>query len=373
MITGNSFSYHDFEMAICGYSGAGKTTILENLLALFSKEYRVGVVKSDAHRFQMDHPGKDTQRFWASGAQTTHIFDSQHWSFLQRGEVDVFSAFQAFTSMDFVLIEGCKKSSLPKLVVVDKDEKIKAVELENVQGYIGSCSDKPDWIQGLPYFHRDDISGIASFILDYFVKKTSEVPLYGLLLSGGKSQRMEADKALLEIDGQKQMERSHALLSSVCSRVFYSHRRGQEGRELCSEEKTIFDRFHGFGPMAGILSAQIAHPKAAFLVLACDLPYLSVKALRHLMEQRKGMKMATAYKSVHNGLPEPLCAIYEPRSHRQLFQFMSVGRFCPRKVLMNSPTHLIDPLDTQALENMNYPQEYQVALQDLSSVDVGGQ
>jgi len=49
-----------YAIAIVGNSGAGKTTLLERLIpALKQKGLRVGVVKHDAHRFEIDHPGKE--------------------------------------------------------------------------------------------------------------------------------------------------------------------------------------------------------------------------------------------------------------------------------------------------------------------------
>ena len=46
-------------IAVVGNSGAGKTTLLERLIpALKGKGLRVGVVKHDAHRFDIDHPEK---------------------------------------------------------------------------------------------------------------------------------------------------------------------------------------------------------------------------------------------------------------------------------------------------------------------------
>ena len=47
-------------------------------------------------------------------------------------------------------------------------------------------------------------------------------------------------------------------------------------------------------------------------MLACDLPFLADETLRHLIEHRDPSRLATAYRSSHDGLPEPLCAIWEP-------------------------------------------------------------
>src|SRR5450631_1097407 len=55
-------------------SGTGKTTLLEKVIAeLKSRGYRVGVIKHDAHRFDIDYPGKDSHRLTAAGADTMLI------------------------------------------------------------------------------------------------------------------------------------------------------------------------------------------------------------------------------------------------------------------------------------------------------------
>ena len=55
-------------------SGTGKTTLLEKVIAeLKGRGYRVGVIKHDAHRFDIDHPGKDSHRLTAAGADTMLI------------------------------------------------------------------------------------------------------------------------------------------------------------------------------------------------------------------------------------------------------------------------------------------------------------
>ena len=87
--------------------------------------------------------------------------------------------------------------------------------------------------------------------------------IYGLVLVGGESRRMGSDKALLSYDGKAtQLERTAALLQSVCPRVFISQREEQpfptpEGTEA------IFDHVEeARGPLRGILSAMHAHPDA---------------------------------------------------------------------------------------------------------------
>jgi molybdenum cofactor guanylyltransferase len=187
-------------------------------------------------------------------------------------------------------------------------------------------------------------------------------PLYGLVLAGGRSTRMGRDKAALEYHGRAQLERAHDLLEKLAARVFVSVRPDQTRDPLRARFVQIIDRGDVEGPAAGIRAAQEAHPDAAWLVLACDLPWLDVATLQHLIARRDPARMATAFRSTHDGLPEPLCAIYEPAAAAAVKEFLATGRNCPRKLLINSDTLLLDQPDTKALDNVNTPQELAAVL-----------
>ena len=100
-------------------------------------------------------------------------------------------------------------------------------------------------------------------------------------------------------------------------------------------------------------------------MLACDLPFLSDAAVTDLIARRDPSCTATAYRSSHDGLPEPLCAIFEPRAAAELAVAQGSGRSCPRKFLINADTRLLEPRDTRALDNINTPEEYASALAAL--------
>ncbi|MGH8259756.1 MAG: NTP transferase domain-containing protein, partial [Steroidobacteraceae bacterium] len=123
----------------------------------------------------------------------------------------------------------------------------------------------------------------------------------------------------------------------------------------------IVDTGEAAGPIAGILAAQAQHPEAAWLVLACDLPFLDGQTLEHLLRSRHPDRLATAYRSSHDGLPEPLCAIYEPASREAIRAYVASGRDCPRKFLIQADTALLDQPDPRALDNVNTPAEYGTA------------
>ena len=179
-------------------------------------------------------------------------------------------------------------------------------------------------------------------------------PVYGLLLSGGASKRMQRDKAHVEYSGEPQLTRAWRLLSRVTERAFVSAREDQRGDPLRAALPLIIDSYDSVGPAAGVLSAQDAHPGVAWLVVACDLPLLDLQTLRTLLAGRDPAADATAYTSRHDGLPEPLCAIWEPASHALLLHRYEAGEYCPRKALIRSNTRLLPP-PGEALGNINTP------------------
>jgi molybdopterin-guanine dinucleotide biosynthesis protein A len=196
---------------------------------------------------------------------------------------------------------------------------------------------------------------------------SSVPPLAGLVLAGGLSSRMQRDKAMLAYQGRRQLDRAFELLSRHVQPVFVSVRAAQAADPARAHHPLIVDAVEGEGPMAGIRSALAQDPRCAWLVLACDLPFLSDAVLAQLIAARDPEKTATAYRSSHDGLPEPLCAIFEPRAAAQLAVAQGHGRSCPRKFLINADTRLLDAFDPRALDNINTPEEYRAALAALDA------
>jgi molybdopterin-guanine dinucleotide biosynthesis protein A len=216
-------------------------------------------------------------------------------------------------------------------------------------------------------------------------------PLYGLVLAGGRSTRMLRDKASLDYHGRPQTAHTFDLLSAHCRRVFLSCRSEQASEKAFAGLPQIHDSRSDMGPLAGILSALEAYPHAAWLVVACDLPFLGHAALERLIAGRDPSLLATAFASADGqgghgshgaghgpgsgsgkaplpaaGLPEPLCAIYEPAFQARLIELASQGIHCPRKALLNSPCRILPSPDPLSLSNVNRPEEFRQAREKLS-------
>jgi molybdenum cofactor guanylyltransferase len=199
-------------------------------------------------------------------------------------------------------------------------------------------------------------------------RSAAAAPLYGLILAGGSSSRMRRDKAVLQYRGESQLDRAFELASRHLSRVFVSVRAEQTADPTRAQRPMIVDSIAGQGPIVGIRSALAAFPQVAWLVLACDLPYLSDAALDQLVRERDVNGLATAFRSTHDGLPEPLCAIWEPAAAAALDSYQNDGGHCPRKFLIRHAVRLLEPLDRRALDNVNTPEEYAQALATLDAL-----
>lgn len=171
---------------------------------------------------------------------------------------------------------------------------------------------------------------------------------------------MQRDKAALAYGGEVQTARAFRLLEPHCERVFLSNRSEQADWPGHAGFPQIHDD-RGEGPLAGILCAMRTAPGRAWLVLACDLPYLDPATLAHLVANRDRARIATAYKSAHDGKPEPLCAIYEPAGLDALQAIFDGGLHCPRRALMQSDIRLLEPINPAALDNVNNPEDYEAA------------
>jgi molybdopterin-guanine dinucleotide biosynthesis protein A len=177
---------------------------------------------------------------------------------------------------------------------------------------------------------------------------------------------MGRDKALLAYHGKSQIEWTADRARLICQRVFLSVRADQASDAGRSGLPQIVDRLTGKGPIAGIMAAQAMAPDVAWLALACDLPFIDEETLRYLAAARDPKRVATAYRSTHDGLPEPLCAIFEPRSRELIEAYIETGNDCPRKFLIRNDAVLIEQPHPQALDNINTPDEFRTASAEIT-------
>ena len=156
-------------------SGTGKTTLLEKVIVhLKERGYRLGVVKHDAHRFDIDHPGKDSYRLTAAGADTMLISSPEKLAIVKKhAESPPIEELLAtyFNDVDLVLTEGFKKSSMPK-IEINRQERSATLLCrgeEHDPTLVAVASDAKLELD-VPVLDLNDARGVADFIEERFLK-----------------------------------------------------------------------------------------------------------------------------------------------------------------------------------------------------------
>jgi molybdopterin-guanine dinucleotide biosynthesis protein A len=207
---------------------------------------------------------------------------------------------------------------------------------------------------------EDIIRSIAQSI------EVNKPELKAAILVGGKSQRMGMDKSkIIYHDGISQEDYLYQLLSKKGIETYLS--KSHEYEQVEDSQKVITDRFINMGPYGAIVSAMISDPNAAWLVIACDLPFLDGALIDRLIQARNPSKYATAFRGKGNPFPEPLITIYEPKSYQRFLSFLSLGYACPRKVLINSDIEELELEDQRAITNVNTQKEMEEAKERLEN------
>jgi molybdopterin-guanine dinucleotide biosynthesis protein A len=137
-------------------------------------------------------------------------------------------------------------------------------------------------------------------------------------LAGGRSSRMGADKALIEVDGQTLVLRVAAEVAKVCGSVSIV---GDPEKYKDSGIRIVPDSYPGMGPLAGIEAALGATTADANLIVACDMPLLRSEVFEELFSAGGDC----AVPRYEGGKVEPLCAVYSRRCHTPIRQMLETG------------------------------------------------
>lgn len=154
-------------LAITGYSGTGKTTLLEKLLPkLTACNLRVGVIKHSHHNIEVDKQGKDSYRLRQAGANPTAIACDERWALMietPQQATNFAEIFAHFHHVDLVLVEGFKHEQLPKIQLHRKESEKPLPELD--EWTIATATDYP--LERENMLDINDVESIAQFVLRY--------------------------------------------------------------------------------------------------------------------------------------------------------------------------------------------------------------
>jgi molybdenum cofactor guanylyltransferase len=341
------------EWSLMGTNCTTTQQLAKDISACFSIDYKVGYMDA-SHKI-----GESEIPFFHAEWIDKIKFQQQE----QKGKYDPDERSVFFNEVELVFVNGNHFKAQRQIVVLDpkKMESLarNAHKLTQIEAFLvqeDSPKVLPDFLKQkllassqIPFFKITETAKIADFV----VQKSPAPKVQGLILAGGYSTRMGTDKGSLNWNGKAQREYLYDLLQSIGIQSFISCRDDQ--KEQLNGYPSISDTFLNLGPMGAIMSAFRENPTVAWLVIACDLPFLDQLCLEFLIKNRNASAVATAFKSPTSteGFPEPLATIWEPKSYQHLLRFLSQGVSCPRKVLINSETHLIETTNSAWLRNVN--------------------
>ncbi|MFC4874015.1 NTP transferase domain-containing protein [Negadavirga shengliensis] len=363
------------ELGVLGTSCGLIQQLAKKLIQSLSESYRLAYVDADHKEGDRLLAGEGEEDSLMSVTGTMEFRDK---ILFKRIDLAVesnspFERRQWFNKQDLILINANHFKAKSQILVIDSNKSLekKLDKLTDVQMILLKTNEEtvpdvirkllPDW-EKLPCYTIDETEKITGFISGWLQKNTA--PVNGLVLSGGKSTRMQKDKGDLVYHGKSQRQHMMDMLAPYCQSVYLSCNPVQAP---ILEEKfpVVQDKVLELGPMGGLISAFMQEPDHAWLTVACDLPYLTEGTIKYLIDRRNPSKHATAFLDPEGKFPEPLITIWEPRSYPLLLQFLSQGYSCPRKVLINTDIELLKAPDVREFRNINYPEEFEAAIKDL--------
>jgi molybdopterin-guanine dinucleotide biosynthesis protein A len=347
-------------LAVCGFSGSGKTTLLEAAIPrLVERGLGVAVVKHDAHGFDVDRPGKDSERLFRAGA--TIVLSGPEQQFERRGAAATLSLATALARLgcdhDLLLVEGHKGTALPKF-------------------WLGSAErlDVPDHVTNIVAalaWNTDRLAAFLEYIDRWLPLAWKARPLYGGLLVGGMSARMGSPKQILRFAGRALGEIAAEALTAVVGAT----RSVVLGSGALPETLVALPRLPDSpdfaGPAAGLIAAHRWAPQAAWIVAACDHPWLRAGHVAWLAAQRQPGQWSLIPRQ-GDGHPCPTLALYEPQALQALERRAradSAHNAPPLARLQSPRTRFVEPPAELAdgWKNVNTPEELRAEEQRLAA------
>jgi molybdopterin-guanine dinucleotide biosynthesis protein A len=138
----------------------------------------------------------------------------------------------------------------------------------------------------------------------------SEAPrVSGVILAGGSSRRLPTNKALERIGDKALIERVIDSLVPLTTEVLVVVARPKQAAALPlpSSVPVVTDRYPGRGSLGGVFTGVEASAEPRSLVVACDMPFLNVDLLSHLVGESADVDAVVPRLK---GQPEPLHALY---------------------------------------------------------------
>lgn len=311
-------------IAVVGRHNSGKTTLVVKLISeLVNMGYDVGSIKHHSHGdFDIDYPGKDSYRHREAGACETVIASPVKMARVKTipHEVECSEIVASMPGHDIIIVEGYRKSGLPTIEIFrSENNSDKAVAeafnkaakegldlgIDHIQQYRNSrgnsdstydadlnskmptsttvaiVTDIPEAVEaadiyGIPSFGLEDVSEIAAFLENRYVRPKVTV----VIQAGGESKRMGQSKALVEFEGRPLICRLVERVLPAADELVITTNEAEKLGFLKTEFpdvdiKLVPDKKDVRGALMGMETALDAASCPIVAVVACDMVFAS--------------------------------------------------------------------------------------------------
>ena len=156
-------------IGVAGFKNAGKTTLVEKLVAdLSGRGLRISTVKHAHHSFDIDHEGRDSFRHRKDGATEVAVVSGARWAIIHElrdeAEPSLDEVLAKIAPCDLVIVEGYKRDAHDKIEV--RNLALDHPKLAGTdQTIVAIAASGPIAVAPVPVFARDDIPALAQFII----------------------------------------------------------------------------------------------------------------------------------------------------------------------------------------------------------------
>ena len=180
------------------------------------------------------------------------------------------------------------------------------------------------------------------------------MPDAGFVLAGGRSSRMGRDKALLAYRGRTLLDHVAGIVREAAGSVSVI---GDPAHYARFGYPVHGDRVPPCGPAGGIYTALSASPADWNVIVACDMPGVTVDLLRALLGKTEGHLGKCVIPLGPDGEPEPLCGVYHVRCLPALERAIREKRFKMKDLIQELEPVLV-PAAGGCFSNVNTPEEW---------------
>ncbi|MEY4631030.1 MAG: hypothetical protein RIQ81_1150 [Pseudomonadota bacterium] len=178
------------------------------------------------------------------------------------------------------------------------------------------------------------------------------LPVFGLVMTGGASTRMGSDKASITYHAEPQWRAAAEILRPLCNEVYWSCTTEQMINWQIGN-RAIIDAIPGHGPASGLHAAFTKFTAATWMVLGCDYPNASTEDLKLLLAARSPDFDVITFSGDGGKNIEPMISLWEPAAQRHFLAAFSQGKDSPRRAILESRWRWVAPGDLRAILNWN--------------------